>query len=50
MAGVASSVSATTFEGAEVIGVVANDTAKISWIAVDTTSRTWSYQFSYQII
>ena len=50
VAGVASSVSATTFEGAEVIGVVANDTAKISWIAVDTTSRTWSYQFSYQII
>lgn len=49
-AGVASSVSATTFEGGEVIGVVANDTAKVSWIAVDTVSRTWSFQFSYQII
>ena len=37
-------------QGAEIIGVVANDTAKIQWIAVDTTSQTWSYQFSYQII
>lgn len=50
LAGVASSVSATTFEGGEVIGVVANDTAKISWIAVDTASRTWSYTFTYQVI
>lgn len=50
VAGVASSVSATTFEGGEVIGVAANNTAKISWIAVDTASRAWSYQFTYQII
>ena len=36
--------------GAEVIGVVANDTAKIQWTSSDISSRSWSYQFSYQII
>lgn len=36
--------------GAEVIGVVANDTAKVQWVASDITSKTWSYQFSYQVI
>lgn len=50
VAGVATSVSATTHEGGEVLGVVANDTAKIEWIAVDTASRDWVYTFSYQII
>lgn len=37
-------------QGAEIIGVAANDTAKVQWIAVDTTSQTWSYTFSYQVI
>ena len=37
-------------QGAEIIGVVANDTAKIQWIATDVTSQTWSYTFSYQVI
>jgi hypothetical protein len=50
VAGVAFSVSATTPEGGEIIGVVANDTAKIQWIAVDTASRTWSFTFTYQVI
>jgi len=36
--------------GAEVIGVVANDTAKIQWVASDITSQTWSYTFSFQVI
>lgn len=36
--------------GGEVIGVVANDTAKIQWVASDVTSKTWSYLFTYQII
>lgn len=36
--------------GAEIIGVAANDTAKIQWVASDVTSQTWSYQFSYQVI
>lgn len=37
-------------QGAEIIGVAANDTAKVQWVAVDTTSQTWAYTFSYQII
>lgn len=37
-------------QGAEVIGVVANNTAKIQWVAVDTTSKVWSFHFSYQVI
>jgi len=37
-------------QGAEIIGVAGNDTAKIQWIAGDVTSQTWSYTFSYQVI
>lgn len=36
--------------GAEVIGVAANDTAKIKWLASDPNSNIWSYTFSYQVI
>ncbi len=36
--------------GAEIIGVAANDTAKIQWKASDVTSQTWSYTFTYEII
>lgn len=36
--------------GAEIIGVVANDTAKVQWVAVDTTSQSFSYSFSFQVI
>lgn len=36
--------------GAEVIGVVANDTAKVQWISSDVASQSWSYTYSYQII
>lgn len=36
--------------GAEIIGVVANDTAKILWVSSDITSQSWSYQFSYQVL
>ncbi len=37
-------------QGAEIIGVAANNTAKIQWIATDVTNQTWSYTFTYQII
>ena len=37
-------------QSAEIIGVVANDTAKIQWVAGDVTSQLWSYTFSYQVI
>ena len=37
-------------QGAEIIGVAANDTAQIQWIAGDVTSQTWSYTFTYQVI
>ena len=37
-------------QGAEVIGVVANDTAKVQWIAGDVTSQTWSYTYTYEVI
>ena len=37
-------------ECAEIIGVVANDTAQIQWIPVDVASQTWSYTFTYQVI
>ena len=37
-------------QGAEVIGVVANDTAQIQWKSSDVTSQVWAYTFSYQII
>ena len=36
--------------GAEIIGVVANDTAVVQWVASDITSKTWSFTFSYQAI
>lgn len=37
-------------QGAEIIGVAANDTAKVQWKATDITSQTWSYTFTYQVI
>lgn len=37
-------------QGAEIIGVAANDTAKFQWIAVDLSSKVWSYSFTYQVI
>ena len=37
-------------QGAEVIGVAANNTAKIQWISTDVTSQSWSFTFSYQVI
>jgi len=37
-------------QGAEIIGVAANDTAKIQWKAADVTSQTWSFTFTYAII
>lgn len=37
-------------QGAEINGVVANDTAKIQWISSDITSQSWSYSFTYQVI
>lgn len=37
-------------QGAAIIGVVANDTAKIIWVSADISAQTWSYHFSYQII
>lgn len=36
--------------GAEVIGVAANNTAQIQWVASDVNSQTWSYTFTYQVI
>lgn len=37
-------------QGAELTGSVANNTAVVSWIAVDVTNQTWSYSLSYQVI
>lgn len=37
-------------QGAEIIGSAANNTAVVQWVAVDTTSKVWSYTFTYQII
>lgn len=34
---------------ADIIGVTANDTAKIRWFAGATSSQTWSYHFTYQV-
>lgn len=31
-------------------GVVANDTAKVQWVAGDITAQSWSYIFNYRII
>lgn len=54
--GAAEDVSGVAFcgnvagQGAEIIGVAANNTAKIQWIAGDLTSQTWSFTFTYQVI
>ena len=37
-------------QGAEIIGVVANDTFKVQWVSGDITNQTWSYAFAYQVI
>lgn len=37
-------------QGAEIIGVVANDTAQVQWVAGDVTEQTWSYTFQYRVI
>lgn len=37
-------------QGAEIIGVAANDTFKVQWKAGDVTSQTWSYAFVYRVI
>jgi hypothetical protein len=37
-------------QGAAILGSVANNTAVVNWVAVDTTSKAWSYTLSYQII
>ena len=41
---------ATISEGAEIIGVIANDTFQVQWVPVDVTSQSWSCSASYQII
>lgn len=41
---------AITGQGAAVLGVAANDTAKIQWLATDVTSQVWSYIFCYQVL
>lgn len=54
--GAAEDVAGTAFcgnivsQGAEIIGVAANDTFKVQWKAGDITSQTWSYSFTYRII
>jgi len=54
--GAAEDVAGTAFcgaiaaQGAEIIGVAANDTAKVQWKAGDITSQTWSFVFTYQVI
>lgn len=35
---------------AAVFGSAANNTAVVSWIAVDITSQAWSYSYAYQIV
>lgn len=37
-------------QGAQISGSVANDTAVVSWLAGDVTSKSWSFIFSYEII
>lgn len=37
-------------QGGAVIGSVANNTAVIQWLSGDTTSQSWSYTFTYQVI
>lgn len=36
-------------QGAEVIGVVANDTALIQWVSTNTTANSWSYTYTYEV-
>lgn len=54
--GAASDASGVAFcgsiagQGAEIIGVAANDTFKVQWVSGDITSQTWSYTFTYQVI
>ena len=54
--GAAEDVAGTAFcgtidgMGAMVLGVAANDTAKIQWVSSDVTSQVWSYTFTYQVI
>lgn len=54
--GAAEDVAGTAFcgnivsQGAEIIGVAANDTFKVQWKASDVTSQTWSYIFVYQLL
>jgi hypothetical protein len=53
--GAASDVAGVAFcgaisgQGAEIFGSVINSSAKIRWIAVDVTSQTWSYTFTYKV-
>lgn len=35
---------------AEVTGEVTNNTAKVVWVAVDLTSKSWSYTYTYRVI
>ncbi len=37
-------------QGAAIIGSIANNTAVVTWAAVDVTSQLWAYTFSYQVI
>lgn len=37
-------------QGAQIEGSVANNTAVFTWVAVDTTSQSWSFTFTYQVI
>lgn len=48
VAGVAS--CAATGETAAITGSVANDTAVVTWLAVDVASQSWSFVMSYQVI
>lgn len=49
LAGVAFS-GAIAGQGAQISGSVANNTAVFTWVAVDLTSQSWSYTFTYQVI
>jgi len=37
-------------EGAEIVGVVATDKARVQWIATNVAEQTWSYTFTYRVI
>lgn len=47
VAGIAS--CGAIMETASIDGVTANDTAKLSWVAVNTSSQSWSYTFTYRV-